>query len=117
MWGGNWGGAFIPSSDAGAGCPTVSEIWAHALPNGKSARHALMEASELLNEQIQGPYTMADILRILAAVAAGETTIVNLGNGQATVTFQAIDGSGPIVVGEMQDSDRVSVTLTPTEST
>ncbi len=116
-WVGNWLGAPLVTSDAPGACPTVSQIWAHVLPNGKQARLALEESSEILNAQIQGPYTMADVLRILAAVAAGEDTIVNLGSGAATVTFQAIDGSGPVVVADMQGSERLNVTLTPTEST
>lgn len=117
MWAGNWFGAQTVGSDGFGGCPTVTEIWNHQLPNGETARHALMEASQMLNAQIQGPYTMADVLRILAAVAAGKTTIVDLGSGAATVTFQAIDESGPVVVADMQGSERLSLALTPIEST
>lgn len=117
MWAGTWFGAPAVTSDTGASCPTVSQIWAHQLPNGKSARSALAEASDLLAEQIQGVYTVADVLRILAAVAAGTTTIADLGGGAASVQFEAIDASGTVVDADMQGSERVTVTLTPTEST
>lgn len=117
MWGGNWFGAALVTSDSGSSCPTVSQIWAHTLPNGKSARSALAEASDLLQEQIQGAFSVADVLRILAAVAAGKTTINDLGGGAAQVQFDAIDESGTVVEADMQNSERIAVTLTPNEST
>ena len=62
---------------------------------------------------LEGSYTAADILRILAAVAAGTTTIVDLGGGDATVTFKGLDGSTDRVVADMTDSERVTMTLDP----
>lgn len=105
---------------------SAAEIWAYVLSNGKSAAQNLVEvnagiatllARNCFDEQIQGSYTAGDVLRILAAVAAGKSLITALGGGAATVAFSAIDDSVTTVEATMQDSERVAVTLTPTEST
>lgn len=62
---------------------------------------------------LDGTYTAADIMRILAAVAAGTSTIVDLGGGAATVTFNGIDGSPAVVEADMTNSERTTVTLDP----
>lgn len=111
---GNGGDAL--SSDAGGSGASAASIWAYTLSNGKSAAATLVQAADVLTEQIQGQYTVADILRILAAVAAGKTTITPLGGELATVEFEAIDDSVTTVSASMDGSERTSVTLTPTES-
>lgn len=58
-------------------------------------------------------YRAGDLLKIIAAVAAGKTTIIDLGNHQATVTFRAIDDSHDTVVADMDGSERLDVTLDP----
>lgn len=112
-----------PTGGSGA---SAAEIWAYTLANGKSAAQNLIDLNagmtELLNrscldDQVQGAYTAADALRILLAVAAGKTTIADLGGGAATVEFQAVDDSGVVVSATMAGSERTAVTLTPTEST
>jgi hypothetical protein len=62
---------------------------------------------------LEGSYTAADILRILVAVAAGQTTIVDLGGGDATVTFQGIDLATDRVIADMTGSERITMTLDP----
>jgi len=62
-------------------------------------------------EVIESGYTAAEILRVLAAVAAGKTTITDLGGGAATVTFVGIDGATDRVVADMTGSERATVTL------
>lgn len=116
-WLGGWCGVPELDSDSAGACPTAAEIWTFPLPNGQQARNALVQAAEVLNQPVQGAITMVEVLRILAAVAAGKTTILSLGGGQATVTFQAIDDSGPVVSADMQGSERIAVTLTPNAST
>lgn len=117
MWCGIWFGASPLTSDSGVGsCPTVAQIWTHTLPNGQSARAALAQAADLLLQPVQGAFTMVDVLRILAAVAAGKTRIVDNGDGTAHVEFDAIDESGLVVEAEMTGSERTAVTLTPNES-
>jgi hypothetical protein len=48
------------------------------------------------------------LLRIVAAVAAGKTSIAG-----TTVTFRDVTDSSDIVEGSMTDSERTSVTITP----
>lgn len=112
-----------PGSGSGA---SASEIWAYTLANGKSAAQNLIDINagiaelllrSCLDDQVQGAYTAGDALRILLAVAAGKTSIADLGGGAATVEFQAIDDSGVVVSATMAGSERTAVTLTPTEST
>lgn len=60
---------------------------------------------------IEGAYTAEDILRVLAAVAAGKSTVVALGNGQAVATFRSLDDGEDMVVANMNQSARTTVTL------
>ncbi len=61
-------------------------------------------------EVIEGTYTAADIMRLLSAVAAGKTTIVDLGGGLATVTFRDINDTVDRVIADMTNSERTDVT-------
>jgi hypothetical protein len=70
-------------------------------------------ATDIWEYPIQGSFTALDVLRILAAVAAGKTTIDALGAGLADVTFRAIDDTQTVVAASMDDSERTEVTLTP----
>jgi hypothetical protein len=114
-------GGVIPATGASA-----AAVWAYVLPNGKSAGQNLVEINagvlellsrSCLDDQVQGAYTMGDVLRILVAVAAGTSRISAMGGGAAQVQFDAIDGSGVVVDADMQGSERVGVTLAPNEST
>lgn len=60
---------------------------------------------------IEGSYTALEVMRLLSAVAAGKTTIVDLGGGNATVTFRDINDTVDRVEAEMNDSERTGVTL------
>ena len=62
-----------------------------------------------------GSMTYAEIMRILVAVAAGKTTIVDLGGGAATVTFRDTADTRDVVVADMDGSERASVTLDVSE--
>jgi hypothetical protein len=126
-----FGGAYFGAryfGDGGSGAPSgasAAQIWAYVLSNGKSAGQNVVEilagieqilARACVDENVQGGYTVGDVLRILAAVAAGKSTITSLGGGLATVEFEAIDDSVTTVSASMDGSERTSVTLTPTES-
>lgn len=65
----------------------------------------------LWNYPIEGAYTAADLFRLMAAVLAGKSTIMDLGAGAATVTFKAIDDSDMRVTAQMAGSVRTNVTL------
>ncbi len=56
-------------------------------------------------------FTYQEVIRILAAVAAGKTEIVDLGGGNATVTFRDVNDTKDRVVADMVGSERDSVTL------
>lgn len=114
-------GGTIPATGASA-----AAVWAYVLPNGKSAGQNLVEinngvlellARSCLDDQVQGSFTVGDVLRILVSVAAGTSRITALGGGAAQVQFDAIDGSGVVVDADMQGSERTAVALTPNEST
>ena len=124
-----FGSRYFGNGGTGPGAGTgasAAEIWAYTLANGKSAAQNLIDINagiaelllrSCLDDQVQGAYTAGDALRILLAVAAGKTSIADLGGGAATVEFQAIDDSGVVVPATMAGSERTAVTLTPTEST
>lgn len=70
-------------------------------------------ASNPWTEVIESGYTAAEILQLLAAVAAGKTTITDLGGGNATVVFRNISDNADAVTATMAESARTSVTLNP----
>jgi hypothetical protein len=70
-------------------------------------------ASNPWTEVIESGYTAGEILQILAAVSVGKTTIVDNGGGSATVTFRGVADDRDAVVADMQDSERLTVTLDP----
>jgi hypothetical protein len=67
-------------------------------------------ASNPWTEVIESGYTAAEILRLLAAVAAGKSTVDDLGGGFATVTFRDLADSKDRIVADMAGSDRTDVT-------
>lgn len=70
-------------------------------------------ASNPWTELIEGPLTAAQILRLLIAVQAGETEIIDLGGGNATVKFKSFDGSKDRVSASVSGSERTLVTVDP----
>lgn len=111
-----WGPA---AAGAGGDCPTVGQIWAYVMSNGNTAEQNLVQTNTMLatlTGAVEGSLTLLDLVRIIAAVSAGKSTIVDNGNSTATVEFQAVDGTDVRVSAEMDGSERTSVTITP-EST
>lgn len=120
-----FGGSFFGDGGAAGAGASAAEIWAYVLPNGKSAAQNVVEINEGITallaqqctaEHVAGGYTVGDVLRILAAVAVGKTTITSPGAGSAFVTFRSIDDALDAVEATMSGSERVSVTLDPTET-
>lgn len=99
----------------------AAAVWAYVLPNGKTAAETVVEtlalvealstAPSCLEVAIEGPYTGADLLRVIAAVQAGKSDITALGAGAATVEFRAVDDSEVRVTADMNGSERTEVTL------
>jgi hypothetical protein len=122
-----FGGRFFgDGGDIPAGGASAAQVWAYVLSNGKTAGENLVEVNEgiaallamphCLETPIAGIFTAADVLRILAAVAAGTSSIQALGGGAARVTFDGIDGTADMVDADMQGSERTSVTIDPGET-
>lgn len=68
-------------------------------------------ASNPWTEVIEGTYTAAELLRLLTAVAAGKSTIVDNGDGTKTITFRDINDTRNTVEAEIENSERTSITL------
>jgi hypothetical protein len=64
-------------------------------------------------EVIESGYTAEDVLRILFAVAAGKTTITDLGGGNATVAFRDQADTKNRILADMTGSERTDITLDP----
>lgn len=62
------------------------------------------------SELLEGNYTAKQCMELLTAIAAGKTTIVDLGGGSATVTFRDINDTVDRVEAEMLNSERITVT-------
>lgn len=123
-------GSMTISGTAGLG--GIFEILASAnvvlVPNTTLTAKAFMEASaggpEELSAQglanavweraLDSGYTAEEIMRILAAVAAGKTSITDLGGGNATVVFRDLGDSKDRITASMSGSERTSLTLDET---
>lgn len=68
-------------------------------------------ANAVWNEVIESGYSSSDILKVLAAFAAGKTSITALGGGDATVVFRDLGDTKDRIEAGMEGSERTSVTL------
>lgn len=68
-------------------------------------------ASNPWTEVIEGTYTAAEVLRLLASVAGGKSTIVDNGNGNATITFRDINDTVDRVEADVTNGSRNSLNL------
>lgn len=62
---------------------------------------------------IEGSYTAEDLLRIIASVIAGKTSITALGDGSAIVVFRSITDASNLVTSTVRGSERTDMTLAP----
>jgi hypothetical protein len=98
---------------------TASDVWNYNIASINTVGAAgtqLNNASSAGNpwsEVIESGYTAEEVLRILLAVAAGKTVIVDNGGGSATVTFRDIADTKDRVEAEMTGSERTTITLDP----
>lgn len=58
-------------------------------------------------------YTAEEAMQILTAVAAGKTTVTDLGGGLANVIFRDLQDVQDVVDADMTGSERTTVTLNP----
>jgi len=71
-------------------------------------------AADVWNYPIEGSYTAAQLIREIAAVAAGKSTIT--GSAPATVVFKTLNDTTTRASITVTDSERTAVTLTPGSS-
>lgn len=60
---------------------------------------------------IESGYTAGEILKVLAAFAAGKTSITPLGGGDATVVFRDLGDTKDRIEAGMEGSERTTITL------
>lgn len=95
----------------------VSDPWSVTLPGTYTSGQAGNILGNILtnlpnavwSQNVEGGTTALQILRLLSAIAAGKTTIVDNGNGTATITFRDINDTTNRVVASMDGSERVTV--------
>lgn len=63
------------------------------------------------NSQLEGAITAVQLMRLFAAILAGKTTVVDLGGGNATVTFRDINDTVDRVEADMTGCERADITL------
>lgn len=68
-------------------------------------------STNVWEQEIESGHTAQQILRIMSSVMAGKTTIVDNGNGTATVKFRDLNDTVDRVSSEMQGSERINVDL------
>ena len=68
---------------------------------------------QILQKVADGTYTVEDLIKAMAAIMLGKTTITDLGGGLATVAFRDLADSLNRVVADMTNSERTNVTITP----
>jgi hypothetical protein len=78
---------------------------------GNSAGLIAVGGASPWTETIESGYTAAEILRLLAAVAAGKTTITDLGGGLAEVVFRDVNDVKPRITADMTGSERTAVVV------
>ena len=99
-------------SISGSGTLTaIGHLSGDILPYDTLSPQGLADA--VWSAALETGFSAADLVRLLAAVAVGKTQIVDLGGGNATVTFRDINDSTDRVVADMVGSERDTVTLDP----
>lgn len=68
-------------------------------------------ATAVWAEILSTGYSANQIMDLLSGFAAGQTSIVDLGGGAATVTFRDINNTKNTIVADMEGSERTGVTL------
>lgn len=94
---------------------TSSTLWALGNLSGDITPYTELSpqnlAAAVMSSVVDGTYTVEDVLKILAAVAAGKTTVNDLGGGSAEVIFRNLTDALDRVQADMTGSERAAVTL------
>ena len=79
-----------------------------ASPSAEDIVFALMDTN---TGGIEGSITLRQAIKVLLSVAAGKTSITDLGGGNATVVFRNVDDTKDVVTANMEASERKSVVV------
>jgi hypothetical protein len=79
--------------------------------SGVTAQDKIDIANLTWAELIEGTLTAEQMLRILLSIAAGKTTIADLGGDLATVKFRDLADSKDRVTASMDGSERTNIVL------
>lgn len=83
----------VSRTTGGSGGASAADIWTYEIEAGKTAE---------------------ELMRMIAAVLLGKTTVTDLGGGNAIVTFEAANGSKIRVTATMTGSERTSMSYDDT---
>jgi hypothetical protein len=73
-----------------------------------------ISTEDIWSYEIEAGKTAEELMRMMAAVLLGKTTVTDLGGGNALVTFEAANGSRIRVTATMTGSERTSMTYDDT---
>ena len=109
------GGRMDSSTGAmAANVVTASAIAADAIGASELAADAAAEiAAAVAAVVVSGTMTLAEVLKVLGAVAAGKTTITPGAPGASTVVFRDLQDTKDSITATMADSARTAVTVVP----
>lgn len=85
--------------------------WMSATLDAGARPSAFDIAQEVFGSIVESGVNFKEVLRILVAIAAGRTTINNLGSGNATVNFRDLANAKNRISASMEGSSRVDVSL------
>lgn len=67
----------------------------------------------VLEAKVEGTMTLKSAIRLMLSILAGKTSITDLGDGNATITFKDVNDTKDRVVATMTNSNRTNITLNP----
>lgn len=79
-----------------------------ASPSAEDIVFALMDTN---TGGIESSITLRQAIKVLLSVAAGKTSITDLGGGNATVVFRNVDDTKDVVTADMEASERKNVVV------
>lgn len=89
----------LATADMSANITSVTELSPTSLANAVWAK------------LVDGSYSAEEVIALLASVAAGKTSITDLGGGNATVVFRDLDDTKDRITASLTGSERTSLTI------
>lgn len=70
-------------------------------------------AAQIWNHSLEGSFTAAQLMTLIASILAGKTTIVPMGNGLAEIMFRNVSDTADKAAFQVQGSERISTDIDP----